>query len=108
MYKLKSQVLETNRGRAACARIQELNQAGFAFWTLGLRTLKVGLRTGTLKSVYGQDLGFWIEPGLGVRTETLKQIRIQKKVPIFFLKFMTTLDTPSKKTEIPKNPLTNQ
>ena len=31
----------------------------------------------------------------------------QKILPIFFLKFMKPYDTPSKKTEIPKNPLTN-
>ena len=31
----------------------------------------------------------------------------QKKIPFFFFEFITTLDTPSKKTEIPKNSLTN-
>ena len=37
-------VPETNRGRAECARSEDLRSAGFAFWTLGLRTLKLGLR----------------------------------------------------------------
>ena len=60
-----------NRGRAAWCRSEELRSAGFAFWTLGLRTFKLGLRTGTLKSVYEKDLGLWIEPGLGLRSVAL-------------------------------------